>query len=54
MNFAAAAQFAQTTAPFRIYCLADSISAAANKDASAVSLDFVPCAGIWVQQKDVF
>lgn len=53
MNFAAAAQFAQTTRPYRIYCLAESVSAAANKDASAVSLDFAPCTGIWVKNKDV-
>lgn len=53
MNFAAAAQLTQTTRPYRIYCLADSTSAAANKDVSAVSLDFEPRAGVWVQKKDV-
>lgn len=46
MNFAAAAQLTQTTRPYRIYCLADSTSAAANKDVSAVSLDFEPRAGV--------
>lgn len=53
MNFAAAAQFTQTTRPYRIYCLANSISAAANRDVSAISLGFEPCTGVWVQKKDV-
>jgi len=46
MNFAAAAQFTQTTRPYRIHCLADSVSAAANRDVSPVSLDFELCTGV--------